>query len=1136
LRWRSLCGGHGVPGMAPWCHHSNVTHGMSNISLRYSSKGKLTDILKKGQNVGWKLQERAEILVRSKYSFLIFVASGFALFSRAFLQFRVLLSTTDSLYGHYPNIIFGYRSLRGGVLPLWNPYLFAGTDFTTSMHNHMLDPFNWMLLLVPEGYIFHVLTAVLFIEICVVGILSFKIASRYLDDPWAAMLVALVAQLSEFPWFTTTTLVGTHLLAISLLSIYFIVTWEDRRKLTNYVLLSLCFFEIFMKGHVGYIAAFSLPIVAAFLLKTWPRGLTRPWRGLTPIVLAAAITSVIMSAARIVPIIGELVRDGAETGWFVQLFGANGYLSLTVLNPLIFGTTMSESSIILESVGVVGRHTQFHQLMYFGVVPFFMLILILRRNFGTPAFAAALLLLGVALTPIYLIAPLSDIINLLLFPFTHDIVPRTLTGFGVPFVLALALYGYSNEPLQADSAAIRGFVVVVGLVLCASLVLEIKVLDASGLLFTGLRISAFIVLFGAAAMAWRLPFDTANVRQISNCATLIFLATAIMVGIVGVNLRTFLHTYATLQAYIYSIGVALWIVGVIGVARISADADVWGNRHRAVWTIAGCFALAVALLVFPTPERSGDRPIEATMMAAGMGAATLLLLAAATLEIFVRYREGSLTRSMLLPVLALLTAGDLLFAVKDYEYVGAEPFVASDSLYPGSHRTLDERAETAAWRMAATLPNLLKNSELKTEGSGLLEWSFGGSDMALAAAGGDSGVVSAKNGAVGGGTVFQDVPLPAHPVAVSFGAWVRADKANVVRVSINGRSVDGTDVGSASVFHTGGGEWEWLTATGSSLNGLASARPHIVLDSPAVAAVYAPRLISGNVVTPTTRPTTGSIKTTPSVIGGEPFAPLNLKSYRVNNPWYETLPVYCCYTNVPMVYGVRTYGGVDSVVNADLIDFMSTFAKPDDAWYGRGGITEVLTNPRALDLLGVRYDAQDNGTVAVRPDALARLSAFDHYEVMPDRSAMLERLKNPGFDPTLTILLDRDPGWPAATSPTRFRPLEFDETNNNAVTLDLDLHRPTIVLFDDSYSAHWQARWNGRAIPVMLANGNFMAVAPPLGHGTLSFEFQPQPFLRLFKIGAVVTLLVLLLGAYVGITAWGRRPLRSAEVLTRDSP
>jgi uncharacterized membrane protein YfhO len=83
------------------------------------------------------------------------------------------------------------------------------------------------------------------------------------------------------------------------------------------------------------------------------------------------------------------------------------------------------------------------------------------------------------------------------------------------------------------------------------------------------------------------------------------------------------------------------------------------------------------------------------------------------------------------------------------------------------------------------------------------------------------------------------------------------------------------------------------------------------------------------------------------------------------------------------------------------------------------------------------------------------------------------------------------------------------------VTLDLDLKRPTIVLFDDSYSPYWGARWNGRTIPVMLADGNFMAVALPAEHGTLSFEFRPQLFLRLFKIGSVTMLLVLLLLAYV---------------------
>lgn len=309
------------------------------------------EMLMRAQGARWAPQ--VENFIRSKHSLLIFVATGLALFSRWVFQFKVILSGTDNHFAHYPNIIFGYRSLRSGSLPLWNPYIFAGTDFTTSMHNHMLDPLNWILLLVPEAYIFQALTAVIFVEICLVGILSFKIASRYLDDPWSAVLVALVAQLSQFPWFTTTTLIGTHLLVLSLASIYFIVTWQDRRRLTSYVLLTLCFFEIFMKGHVGYIAAFGFPIIAAFLLKTWPQGLTRPWRGLTPILLAAAITGIVMSAARIVPIVGALAYDNVST-WPGDLPSDNSYFALTALNPQIFGLVYSEAAAIFGSLGDPG--------------------------------------------------------------------------------------------------------------------------------------------------------------------------------------------------------------------------------------------------------------------------------------------------------------------------------------------------------------------------------------------------------------------------------------------------------------------------------------------------------------------------------------------------------------------------------------------------------------------------------------------------------------------------------------------------------------------------------------------------------------------------------------------------------------
>ena len=106
-----------------------------------------------------------ELLAHSKYLFLIFFAISAVVFSSFFLRGQVLLATTDNLFTHYPNLIYGLRALRNGDFGLWNPYIFAGVDFTTSMHHHMLHPVNWILALFPEKYIFHVLTIEAFLSL-----------------------------------------------------------------------------------------------------------------------------------------------------------------------------------------------------------------------------------------------------------------------------------------------------------------------------------------------------------------------------------------------------------------------------------------------------------------------------------------------------------------------------------------------------------------------------------------------------------------------------------------------------------------------------------------------------------------------------------------------------------------------------------------------------------------------------------------------------------------------------------------------------------------------------------------------------------------------------------------------------------
>ena len=65
-----------------------------------------------------------------------------------------------------------------------------------------------------------------------------------------------------------------------------------------------------------------------------------------------------------------------------------------------------------------------------------------------------------------------------------------------------------------------------------------------------------------------------------------------------------------------------------------------------------------------------------------------------------------------------------------------------------------------------------------------------------------------------------------------------------------------------------------------------------------------------------------------------------------------------------------TYAGVDSDVKKNLLSLINAFDGHPPDWNLRMGIHGTLTNPRLLDLLGVKYD-WDGHDLVVRPNALA---------------------------------------------------------------------------------------------------------------------------------------------------------------------
>jgi len=82
--------------------------------------------------------------------FLFYGLVIFPIFSPVILFGQILFGNTDNIFVHYPNLILGARSLREGYLPLYNDAIWCGSAFYKDIHNHMLNPFYWIISLIPN--------------------------------------------------------------------------------------------------------------------------------------------------------------------------------------------------------------------------------------------------------------------------------------------------------------------------------------------------------------------------------------------------------------------------------------------------------------------------------------------------------------------------------------------------------------------------------------------------------------------------------------------------------------------------------------------------------------------------------------------------------------------------------------------------------------------------------------------------------------------------------------------------------------------------------------------------------------------------------------------------------------------------
>jgi hypothetical protein len=148
---------------------------------------------------------------------------------------------------------------------------------------------------------------------------------------------------------------------------------------------------------------------------------------------------------------------------------------------------------------------------------------------------------------------------------------------------------------------------------------------------------------------------------------------------------------------------------------------------------------------------------------------------------------------------------------------------------------------------------------------------------------------------------------------------------------------------------------------------------------------------------------------------------------------------------------------------------------------------------------------------------LPHVQLISNYRILQDRDAIFEALRSSTFDPTREVILESGPE-PKPLSGENAGTTKIVTTSTDALTIEADVARPSILLITDTFTSSWRAiALPGSAQPhYQLLPANYVLRAVPLatGHHRLRVEYVSQAF----EIGKWISIVTGL--AFLAALSW----------------
>ena len=219
----------------------------------------------------------------------------------------------------------------------------------------------------------------------------------------------------------------------------------------------------------------------------------------------------------------------------------------------------------------------------------------------------------------------------------------------------------------------------------------------------------------------------------------------------------------------------------------------------------------------------------------------------------------------------------------------------------------------------------------------------------------------------------------------------------------------------------------------------------------------------------------------------------------------------------------KSYGEfINLSKSGKLLDNFNTTNRSDAIISREGSLKENNSRLKTLDLLGTSYilDRVENGSTIddfpserfenVYEDngwkvfknlrTAPRIFLTASYEVYSSKKDFESKFGSPNFDPSTTILLEKDPGIKLGEDKQAI--VGVKQYSPNKVILQTKASEDQLLFLSDTFFPGWKGDIDGKPSEIIRANYAFRAMVIPKGKHAVVMEYKPDSF----RMGLIITL------------------------------